>query len=290
MQNDDLNDVLVTKGWEFVENKNDRFKWAFDRSENGANAWLHKTKMWDEKWGIQYIFCNTKNIGKIKSELIELGFRKKNSEAYSNLIFSEYTNENYLISINYESKSHEYECNSYTIFLEKRKSLKQRLLEEKQLRDEELENKKIQETCEKNRIKRKRRTEFFSNKIDSTNQFIENIPTNNQVEIENNYEFPDTIVADSIVAVFEPMQKVGYSKIQTLIFEFPNDLSKAKSGLYKNEKIIIVDTISNYYLIEYDRCDYDNYNEYSGYVAKKFISLTMLSNHNRRKKSRKKNQ
>jgi hypothetical protein len=294
LDNDDLNDILVTKGWEFVKNENDRNTWAFSKNDDLADAWLNKDKNWENRVFINYNFCNTKNISILKSQLTALGFKKINSETYSSTITSEYTNSNFMIIITYSAREDDDHCDSYTIHLEKRKSIQERQREEKEIEEARLAEIKNQKNCEISIVKRNNRNAYFTSKVDSCNNSIDsilNINYQNLMSLKNSnfeqYE-KDSIEAatkaDSIAAaeaaanmdldmlIFKNLIKYGISKELVLIYEYPDELSKAKSGLYKNERIEIIDTLEEYYKIQYDYC-IDYLWDDSGYVRKNDLIL-----------------
>lgn len=306
MDNGDLNDILVAKGWVFVKNENDRNTWAFSKHSNKANAWLYKDKNWENKVYVDYVFCNTKDISILKSQLSALGFRKQNSEAHSSSITSEYTNTNYLITITYTASEDDYSCDSYSIHVEKRKSIQERQREEKEKEEARLAEIQNQKVCEINKVKREKRDSYFTSKVDSFNNSIDSIlnityqkqqPYRSGLESSDLKRYDEKRIQDSIEAaqrmgdslaamvtammpyagnswmpIPQPL-KYGISMQSVLIYEFPSELSKAISGLYQNERIEILGEIGEYYVIVFDYCYENNLWNYSGYVHKSDLRL-----------------
>jgi len=305
LDNDDLNDILVTKGWEFVKNENDRNTWAFSKNDDLADAWLNKDKNWENRVFINYNFCNTKNISILKSQLTALGFKKINSETYSSTITSEYTNSNFMIIITYSAREDDDHCDSYTIHLEKRKSIQERQREEKEIEEDRLAEIQNQKNCDISIINRKKRDSYFTSMVDSFNNSIDsiiNINYQNLMSLKNsNFEqYEKNRIRDSIDAAQKAdsiayamvldedlimlPEKHGISKELVLIYEYPNVLSKSKSGLFKNEKIKIIDTYGDYYEIQYDYC-IEIFGNESGYVRKNDL---IIENNNQSAKPKKK--
>jgi hypothetical protein len=301
----DLNDILVAKGWEFVKNENGKSTWAFSKYNNKANAWLYKVKDWENKFYINYVFCNIKDITVLKSQLSALGFVKNNSEAYSSSITTYYTNTNYSIAITYIASEDDFSCDTYSVNLVKLKSLQERQREEKINEEARLAEIQKQKLCEISTDKRKKRNAYFITKVDSFNNSIDiildikyqkhqnylmNIKKSNHNQfIENKIQDSIEVVqllVDSIATIeaefaaamasvddFIPSQiKYGISKQSVLIYEYPQELSKAKSGLFKNERIKIIGSFDDFYKIQFDYCNeifWDN----NGYVRKSDLKL-----------------
>ena len=311
---DEVNDLLIAKQWEYVGENYKRYTWAFEKYGERANAWLYIQNDWlTDKRMVEYTFCKSGHIGKLKSELSSLGYKKIESTAEGNYIESTYGNNIYIINIIYKgSEKNSYDdCDRYTIEVRKAKTQAERNAERLEQERMQLLQLKQETECENSRIHRNKRTLTFRKLIDSCNQVADSLAIlknfnlhkviKNRDENRENYtelemrifeenRVQDSIeaaqrVADSLAAMeaalmpvnIEDFNLVGVTKRRLPIYHEPSYHSKVKNFLFKNEKVMLKVEDELFYEIIFDYCVNDSYYTYNGFIPKKYIDLNFVN-------------
>ncbi|MCU0442683.1 MAG: hypothetical protein MUE96_09820 [Bacteroidia bacterium] len=306
MSVDDLNDILVSKGWQFYGNEYEVNKWTFSRSLNGANAWLAKGKNWDKRLFIRYVFCNITGITKLKNELLAAGYVKINSESFEQTITTNYSNKVYEISITYSAEIKGDECDSYTIEILKAKTQAELKREQVIIDSILIAEQKIMDQCKKNKEKRANRNKQFKSLIDSLNaEYYSGLIDNKRLRRQRLYgdfdnlpeaqrntiiqkEYKDSIAAaerkaDSLAAMEAAMfpyneikeyEGIPFSQCRgiTIVYSEPYKSSEVISILNPNDLIKIKDEFSDFYAIYFDYCPYE-YTSSIGFIKKVDVIL-----------------
>jgi hypothetical protein len=100
---EDVNDLLISKGWKYLKTEDGESSWAFNKTNDKATSWLQKYSANYLTPKITYQSSNLVLLKQMKAEMLNLGFKKKYNYTENKNIVSLYESKNYSIEITFSS-------------------------------------------------------------------------------------------------------------------------------------------------------------------------------------------
>jgi hypothetical protein len=248
MDNDEINDFLIPKGWKFIGDKNNRVTWAYGKSNEKAQFWFHKSYDYYDygKYSVFYQSSNIIGLTNLKKDLINIGFNKTYITTETDKITTDYESNNYSAEIIFRTQktSDDYEYNSldeknyYTIEIHKIEPLAVR---------QAFENDKIK--AQKTLDDALKAQEKFNNKLLGIERSMDLIDSKYNLTSEENLQ------KDQIIVNVNPNAKYIILK-NTLLFEYPfktAEINREKIIAEKNEFLAVLDDkkFGDYFYVYY---------------------------------------
>lgn len=258
MENDEINDYLIPKGWKFIGDKNNDVVWAYGKSNEKAQFWFRKSYNYFDygKYSVTYQSSNIMALANLKKDLINIGFTKTYATTETDKITTNYKSNNYSAAIIFRSQktSDDYEYNSldeknyYTIEIHKIEPLAVR----KAVENEEIKAQKAIDDAY-------RAEERFKNKLAGYESSMD------LIDSKYNFHSEENFFIDAIIVNVNPNAKYIVLR-NTLLFEYPfktKEINREKIIAVKDEFLAVLDDkkFGDYF--------YVYYGDHRGFILKK---------------------